>query len=115
MIQKWWFCFERQRMVNQKKFEDVELQALMENSAWRISWSINVDKSTVIFDPLHAMRKIEKKKINGFTWIVWIDYSKLFNHLHFIAFSSQKKKQFLNQIVTDDEKWIYYNPKRKKS
>jgi len=30
--------------------------------------------------------------------------------------SRQKKKQFLNQIIIGNEKWIYYeNPKHKKS
>jgi len=59
--------------------------------------------------------RFKKKQMSFTSWIVWIDYSKLFNHLHFIAFLSQKK-QFLYQIVTGDKKWIYYdNPKRKKS
>jgi len=33
-----------------------------------------------------------------------------------ILLARQKRKSFLRRIVTDDEKWIYFqNPKRKKS
>jgi len=35
---------------------------------------------------------------------------------HLIIYPRHKKKQFLYQIITDDEKWSYYdNPKFKKS
>jgi len=56
------------------------------------------------------MGKIQKES----KWVNCLNL-KSFNHLLFIAFSSQKEAIFIS-IVTGDENWIYYdNFKRKKS
>jgi len=103
---------DKERSNQSKKFEDAELQALLnENSVRMLEELAEALNKSTISDRLHANEKNLKRRQMGFTWIIWIDYSKSFSHLRFITFSSQKEreKKFLYQIVTGDEKWIYYN------
>jgi len=105
-----------ERSGQAKKFQDAELQALLDENSTRtleeLAEALNVSKS-IISDSTQWERF--KKKTNGFhtnylNCVQQIGQSKSYNHLHFIAFSTQKKKEavFFHQIVTDDEKWIYH-------
>ena len=100
-----------------KKFEDSELQALLDEDSTqtlkRLAKALGVDQVTIT-RRLHAIGKSQKEgkwvlyelkerhwKAKNYLWIfVW----------HF------KRKSFLLRIVTGDKKWIYFdNPKRKNS
>ncbi|KFD56357.1 hypothetical protein M513_02812 [Trichuris suis] len=77
----------------------------------------------------HLMRNVEEPKISRSKQ--WIRYENMGNGCHIVCpnlpgkiastraesklLNKQKKKSFLSQIVTGDEKWILYdNPKRRK-
>lgn len=109
---------DKKRSGQPRKFEDAELQALLDEDSAQtlqeLAEELNVDKSTVS-DRLHAMGKIQKEG----KWVPH-ELSKLAiqNRLTICTslLSRHKKKQFLYQIITGDEKWIYYdNPKRRKA
>jgi len=84
----------------------------------KLAEALNVDKSISV---LHTMRKIKKES----KWIPHELFKLTIQNCLIICISLlflHKKKQFLYQIVTDDEKWIYYDkrlstiyPKYKKS
>jgi len=93
------------------------LQALLDENSARtleeLAKALNVGK-LIVSNCLHAIGKIQKED-------KWISHelSELAGQNRLIICTSllfcHKKKQFLYQIVTNDEKWIYYdNPKRKK-
>lgn len=106
---------DKERSGRPKKFEDTELQALLDEDAAQtlkqLSHALGVSISTVS-DRLHAMGKIQK-------YGKWVPYElspeAISNRLN-ISISlleRYKKKSFLWRIVTGDEKWIYFdNPKR---
>lgn len=109
---------DKERPGQPKKFEDEELQALLDEdntqTEKQLAAALNVDESTVSRH-LHAMGKIQKEG----KWLPHeLSESAIQNRFNIAVslFARQKKKSFLWRIVTGDEKWIYFdNPKRKKS
>jgi len=81
--------------IQSKKFEDAELQTLLDENSVRtfeeLAEALNVGKST-IFDRLYTMGDSKGRQMSS----IWIGYSKSFNYLHFIAFSSQKDAIFVS-------------------
>lgn len=109
---------DKERSGQPKKFEDDELQSLLdENPAQtlnELAEALGVGHSAVS-DRLKAMGKIQKEG----KWLphelTEIGIQNRYNTCVSLL-SRQKKKHFLHQIVTGDEKWIHYdNPKRRKS
>lgn len=109
---------DKERPGQPKKFEDAELQALLDENACRtqkeLAMELNVDRRTISVR-LHAMGKIRKlgkwvpHQLSEKQLKERIDACK--KHL-----AEHKKHSFLSRIVTGDEKWVYYdNPKRKAS
>jgi histone-lysine N-methyltransferase SETMAR len=107
---------DKERPGGPKKFEDAELQALLDENSCRtqkeLALELNVDIAT-ISRRLHAMGKIRKlgkwvpHQLNENQLKARIETCK--KHL-----AEHKKHSFLSRIVTGDEKWVYYdNPKRK--
>jgi len=97
-----------------KKFEDSELQALLEDDAQtqqQLADQLNMTREAV-FIRLKSMGKIQKMG----KWIPHeLNERQQENHLR-NATPRYKRKLFLHRIVTGDEKWIYFeNPKRKRS
>ena len=101
-----------------KKFEDAELQALLDEDSTKtlkqLAKALEVDQGT-ISRRLHTIGKIQKEG-------KWLPYELKERDIETrkttceILFDRFKKKSFLHRIVIDDEKWIYFdNPKRKKS
>lgn len=101
-----------------KKFEDAELQALLDEDSTQtekqLAETLEVAQST-ISERLKAMGKIQKEG-------KWVPYQLEERDIERrkttceILLARQKRKGFLHRIVTGDEKWIYFdNPKRKKS
>ena len=109
---------DKERTGQPKKFEDVELQELLDENPGqtflKLSIALNVTPMT-ISKHLHAIRKIHKEG----RWLSHeMSENAILNRLS-IATSlfagKERKKSFLLRIVTGDEKWIYLdNPKRRK-
>jgi len=101
-----------------KKFEDAELQALLDEDATQtqkqLAEQLNVSRQA-ISDRLHAMGKIQKCG----KWVPHeLNERQQENRKTTCELLLQRynRKSFLHRIVTGDEKWIYFeNPKRKKS
>ena len=107
---------DKERPGQPKKFEDAELQALLDENAVQtqkeLALELNVDRAT-ISRHLHAMGKTRKlgrwvpHQLNGNQLEARITACR--KHL-----AEHKNRSFLHRIVTGDEKWVYYdNPKRK--
>lgn len=101
-----------------KKFEDDELQALLDEDDGQtqemLAEQLNVDRRTV-GKRLKAMRKILKVGR-------WVPHELTERQQENrkttceVLLARFKRKSFLHRIVTGDEKWVYFNnPKRKKS
>lgn len=124
--QKWFARFksgdfdleDKERPGQPKKFEDAELQALLDENSCRtqkeLALELGVHETTIGYR-LHAMGKIRKlgkwvpHQLNANQLTARIDACR--KHL-----AEHKKHSFLSRIVTGDEKWVYYdNPKRKAS
>ena len=104
---------DKERPGQPKKFEDEELQALLDENSCQtqqeLALELGVAQST-ISERLHAMGKIGK----------WVPHQLDENQLNARItactkhLAEHKKHSFLSRIVTGDEKWVYYdNPKRK--
>lgn len=101
-----------------KKFEDAELQAILNEddtlSQKQMAVMLNVAQQT-ISDRLKAMGKIQKCG----KWVPHeLNERQMENRKNTceILLQRHERKSVLNRIVTGDEKWIYFkNPKRKKS
>ena len=109
---------DKEREGAPKKFEDAELQALLEEDSClsldRLAKELNVDRSTV-GKRLHAMGMMQKEGN-------WMPYKLKERDMERrlviceMLRQWQQRKGFLHRIVTGDEKWIYYdNPKRLKA
>lgn len=109
---------DKERSGQPKKFEDSELQALLDENSTQtleeLSAALQVDKSTVS-RRLHAMGKILKEG-------KWVPHELSERNIERrlvtceMLLDRYKNKPFLHRIVTGDEKWISYdNPVRKKS
>ena len=109
---------DKERSGRPKTFEDVELQAILDEdntlSQNIIAEKLNVSRKAVS-DRLHAMGKIQKSG-------KWVPHELNDRQLERrqstceLLLARQKRKTFLHRIVTGDEKWIYFaNPKRTKS
>jgi len=107
---------DKERTGGPKKFEDTELEALLDEDPCRtqkeLAVALNVEQAT-ISRRLHAMGKIRKlgkwvpHQLNENQLRARIETCKKHLAVH-------KKHSFLSRIVTGDEKWVYYeNPKRK--
>lgn len=107
---------DKERPGQPKKFEDAELQALLDENAAQtqkeLAMVLHVDQKT-ISNRLHALGKIRKLGR-------WVPHQLSEEQLQarIIAckkhLADHKKNSFLHRIVTGDEKWVYYdNPKRK--
>lgn len=109
---------DKERPGQPKKFEDAELQALLDENSCRTQKELALElgvHETTIGKRLHAMGKIRKlgkwvpHQLNEQQLQARIETCK--KHL-----VEHKKHSFLSRIVTGDEKWVYYdNPKRKAS
>lgn len=109
---------DKDRPGQPKKFEDEELQALLDEDSTQtqeqLASSLNVTQKAVSLR-LKAMGKIQKEGI-------WVPYELSERNKERrkttaeIMLERFRRKAFLHRIVTGDEKWVYYdNPKRKKS
>lgn len=107
---------DKERPGQPKKFEDAELQTLLDENACQtqkeLAMELNVARST-ISHRLHAMGKIRKLGR-------WVPHQLSENQLRARIevckkhLAEYKKHSFLHRIITGDEKWVYYeNPKRK--
>jgi len=107
---------DEERPGQPKKFEDAELQTLLDENSCRtqqeLASVLNVDQTT-IGKRLHAMGKIRKLG-------KWVPHQLNENQRNARItacrkhLAEHKKHSFLSRIVTGDEKWVYYeNPKRK--
>lgn len=107
---------DRDRGKPPKKFEDQELQELLEEdpsqSLQELGTLLDVDASTVC-RRLHAMGMVQKKG-------TWVPHDLQEKHMERrkticeLLLQRETRKHFLYRIVTGDEKWIHYdNPKRK--
>jgi len=100
-----------------KKFEDSELQTLLEDDAQtqqQLAIQLNVTREAV-FIRLKSMGKIQKMG-------KWIPHELKERQQENrkttceMLLARYKRKSFLHRIVTGDEKWIYFeNPKGKRS
>ncbi|GBP74884.1 Mariner Mos1 transposase [Eumeta japonica] len=109
---------DKERPGLPKKFEDEELQGLFDidscESLQELATSLAVVLSTV-GKRLKTMGMIQKQ---GY----WVPYELKLRDIERrfltceLLLERQKRKDFLHQIVTGDEKWIHFdNPKRRKS
>ena len=109
---------DEERSGRPENFEDKELQALLDEdptqSENQLAQALGVDRSTVS-RRLKKMGKILKES----KWVPYkLSESAIENRFNICnsLLSRNRRKAFLNKIVTGDEKWIYYdNPKRKKA
>ena len=101
-----------------KKFEDAELQALLDENdrqtQQQLAEQLNVTRKTVSLR-LKAMGKIQKLG----RWVPHELTERQKENRKTICgmlLARYKRKSYLHRIVTGDEKWIFFeNPKRKKS
>jgi [histone H3]-lysine36 N-dimethyltransferase SETMAR len=109
---------DKERPGQPKKFEDEELEALLDEDSCQtlqeLSESLGVVVSTVL-RRLKAMGMIQKQGI----WVPYElkprDVERRFCMCEQLL-QRHKRKGFLHRIITGDEKWIHYNNlKRKKS
>lgn len=109
---------DKERPGQVKKFEDAELEALLEEDSCQtqeeLAKSLGVTQQA-ISKRLKALGMIQKKGN-------WVPYELKLRDVERrfcmseMLFKRNKKKSFLHRIVTGDEKWIHYdNPKPKKS
>lgn len=109
---------DKERPGLPKKFEDIELQELLnENAAQtqqQLAEQLGVSQAT-ISDRLKAMGKIQKEG----KWVPHELNERQQENRKIISemlLARYERKSFLHRIVTGDEKWIFFeNPKRKKS
>lgn len=109
---------DKKRENRPKKFEDAELQALLDQddtlSQKILGEQLGVSQKA-ISDRLRAMGKIQKSG----KWVPHeLNDRQMERRLNIceILLARHERKSFLHRIVTGDEKWIYFeNPKRKKS
>lgn len=108
---------DKERPGQQKKFEDAELEALLDQdpcqTQWELASSLGVDQKTVC-NRLKKLKLIQKQG----HWLPYElkprDVERRFL-LADLLLERQQRKRFLHRIVTGDEKWIHYdNPKMKK-
>ena len=99
-----------------KKFEDSELQALLDEddaqTQQQLADQLNVTREAVSIR-LKSMGKIQKMG-------KWVELNERQQEnrktICEMLLATYKRKSFLHRIVTGDEKWIYFeNPKRKRS
>lgn len=98
-----------------KKFEDAQLQELLDDDTSQmledLSIELNVDRSTV-GKRLHAMGMVQKAGN-------WLPYQLKKRDIERrlvtceMLLQRQKRKGFMHQIITSDEKWIHYDKRRK--
>lgn len=109
---------DKERPGQPKKFEDRELEALLEEdpcqTQGQLAESLGVGRRT-IGDRLKAIGKILKEG----KWVPHdlndrqIEKRKVISEL---LLYRQERKGFVHRIITGDEKWIYFdNPKRNKA
>lgn len=100
-----------------QKVENDDLQALLDEDSAQTQRELS-DKLGItqqaVSKRLYAMGKIQKEG----KWVpheLTEDHCERRSSICLALLSRQRKKSFLWQIVTGDEKWVYYdNPKRKK-
>lgn len=108
---------DKERSGQPKKFEDVELEALLEEDSSQtqeeLAISLNVTQAA-ISKRLKALGFVQK-------FAHWVPHDLKPRDIERrlltceLLLERQKRKGFLHRIVTGDEKWIHYeNPKRKK-
>jgi len=84
-----------------KKFEDSELQALLDED--------DAQTQQQLADQLNVTREVVSIRLKSMGKI-----QKMGNAAREMLLARYKRKSFLHRIVTGDEKWIYFeNPKRK--
>lgn len=109
---------DKERENRPKKFEDTELQALLDEDATQtqemLAEQLNVSR-VAISKRLKAMQKIQKVG-------KWVPHELNERQMENrkvtceMLLRRHERKSFLHRIVTGDEKWIYFeNPKRRKS
>lgn len=109
---------DKERPGQVKKFEDVELENLISEDSCQtqeeLAASLGVTQAA-ISKRIKALGYIQKQGN-------WVPYELKPRDVERRLFASekllqrQKRKGFLHQIVTGDERWVHYdNPKRKKS
>lgn len=109
---------DKKRENRPKKFEDVELQSLLDEDNTQtqqmMAEQLNVTRQA-ISDRLRAMGKIQKIG-------KWVPHELNERQMEKrktvceMLLLRHERKAFLHRVVTGDEKWIYFqNPKRKKS
>ena len=123
---EWFQCFksgdfdaeDKERPGRVKKFEDAELEALLNEDACQtqqeLANSLGVTQQA-ISHRLKALGMIQKQG----SWVPYELKPRDVERRFFTCeqlLQRQKRKGFLHRIVTGDEKWIHYdNSKRKKS
>jgi len=109
---------DKERSGRPKTFEDVDLQALLDEddtqTQHQLAEALNTTHQNVS-KRLKAMGKIQKAG-------KWVPHELTERNMEKrkttseILLSRYESKSFLHRIVTGDEKWVYFeNPKRKKS
>jgi len=109
---------DKKRENRPRKVEDCQLQALLNEddiqSQKMLAEQLGVSQAAISMR-LHAMGKVQKIG-------KWVPHElndrqmERRQNMPNSACQTKKKASFLHRIVTDDEKWIYFqNPKRKKS
>ena len=109
---------DKERPGQPKKFEDEELESLIDEDPCQtlqdLAESLEVNFSTVS-KRLKVMGMIQKQG----NWVPYELKPRDVERRFFTCeqlLERQKRKGFLDRIVTGDEKWIHYdNPKRRKS
>ena len=115
------FDVKNEEWKTPKKFEDSELQALLDedDAQTQQQFADQCDTRSRLYTfEIHGKDPEDGKM--DFTWTEWKTAGKPKNHLRNAArqAAAYKRKSFFhwNSIVTGDEKWIYFeNPKRKRS
>lgn len=109
---------DKKRSGRPKVYEDAELEALLNQDSCQtqeeLAFTLGVTQQAIS----HRLKSLGMIQKQGH----WVPYEltprnveRRFSTCE-ILLARHKRKAFLHRIVTDDEKWIYYdNPKRKKS